>query len=217
MKKLKAHVLLFALLASLAGCGEETSEPGAQGDPSSAEAVAEIQAVTKKFKSAAAERDWETFLSCMDVESQYTFVGMTISMTQLFSISADESEKKSLNELLKRHGIEQPAKGGTRMKMSFKGVDKAALVGDILGWWEKNAPPAEGTTKGASPVKDLAEMEISDVKVDGDTATATTNSSKETEKAMYFKKVGGKWYIDYATTVRKAMENMKRPPSGKKP
>ncbi len=229
MKKIGIHVLLIASLASHAGCGKKPAS-SAQGDPSPPEAVSETQAVAEtravaeKFKSALSQRDWTTALSCMDEESQAMFVGTTVMMAQLLSTSADESEKKSLDALLRRHGIEERPKGDATMKMPLKSMEKTALVGDLFAWFEKNQPPAAGTTRngitikgGGSPIEDIARTEFSDFKIDGGTASATSTTSMGTRKPFYFKRVEGKWYIDFATTMRKGMENLNRPPSKKGP
>src|SRR5262249_5282828 len=76
--------------------------------------------------------------------------------------------------------------------------DKPACVAEIMAWMESKSPNKEQSGTG---MDELASATIEDVKIDGDSATATVkakNAGQEKSNPAKFKKIDSVWYVDLA-------------------
>jgi hypothetical protein len=117
-------------------------------------------------------------------------------MQASFMTMEDQAKGKELEALFKKHGFDEDSPdsdepGGDEMVDFSKLTDDLpAFVGDLSAWIKANEPDPEG---GFPKLESL-----SNVKIEGDTATAMT-STEMGEQPIEFRKVDGSWKINLAT------------------
>lgn len=209
-RTLVAGLLIVALAAG--GCG------GVGGGSSVAGATP--QETFDGMKAAAAKKDWTGMVSGMTPETQDLMLGGMTMMVQFMGIVPGGADKlKGANDILTKYGVKldatpklpdltggDPTKADPQdaMKKLTAGVkDKAACLGELMAWLEKNGD--ENTKKGMNS-DDIAASTLSDVKIDGDTATGKLTSKKDGKdqtQDVHFKKIDGKWYADMTADMKK--------------
>src|SRR5262249_677548 len=75
--------------------------------------------------------------------------------------------------------------------------DKPACFADIMTWIEKNSPEQQG----ADNMKRIASATLTDVKIEGDTASGMVKADNVQGTVMKFKKMDGQWYLDMAAEL----------------
>lgn len=172
-------VLVAALV--LGGCGG-----GGYGSP---------QEVFDDFQKAATAKDWNKLMACMTPETQDAMVAGFVMMGAMAAAFGD----KEMEPLLKKHGVDPNAKPdesitdpAEAMKLlAGKIKDKPAFVSDIMAHLEKKDPGAA--------TQNLPSGTLTDVKIEGDAATATVvgkdKDGKEQKADIQFKKVDGSWLL----------------------
>ena len=179
---------------SLTGCSKKYDSP---------------EAVFEAAKAAAEKEDVEAFLKCMTEGTQEMFAGTmamsAITMKQagglLKAVGGKEDKEafENMSAVLDKHGLTDEyikGLGGVRKVSKPQGVltellkpvkDKPAFVADIM----KALEPIQ---KDTGIPKDVFAGELSNVKINGDSATAVVKDSFP--RPLAFKKVDGSWLID---------------------
>jgi hypothetical protein len=175
--------LLLAL--SVAGCGGGNEKKGDSNAPDSNATVhATPDAVFAAAKTALNKEDWKGFCQCLTPESRDGFAaGMAFAgiMMQGFASAggADgEKDAKNIQAVMDKHGLteevmqknmegDSPANQDEAAKRLLEPVkDRDAFVADIMAALSN----LKGNQKKSPIEKDAT---LKDVKVDGDSATAT--------------------------------------------
>ncbi len=203
-------VLLAALLCStMIGCGS-----GGHNSP---------QAAFDAMKTAGEKKDWKGLSECLTPDSRDAMAGsMVIAGSMMKAMSAfaamapaEDAEKmktalKNIDEILKKHGIDEEAMEKMQKKTEGKKPDDPKEVLALLK--EIAAPIKDKPAFIGDMMKALDEMSdddssgmsfdnatLKDVKVDGDTATATivkkTDDGEESDP-IAFRKVDGGWLVE---------------------
>lgn len=209
----------LALIVSLAGCGggsetADTSQPdpasenqdesatfsGTQTDesPSFVSSPGETpEATFGSFKKAATAKDWKTATSLLALESQQRIAGSSIMMSK-FLTKGSKEKAESRAALLKKHGVEEkdakelaaatdPMAAMAEMVKNVK--DIPALVGEVETWSSKN----KTADRKAGLFLDVGSL--SEVTVDGDSASATAETKRTGPQVVEFIKVDGGWLM----------------------
>ena len=167
------------------------------------------------MKAAAAKKDWAGFSSGLTGESQDLMIG-ALGMMSLMANGPDTEKMKGLTETITKHGAkpiglpEILATGGDQNKvmqlLGKVGADvknKPACIGDAMVWIEKNMDK-DSAMKTNFKADEITASTLTDVKVDGDKATAKVKSKEGKADEIDFKKVEGKWYMDMTAKLKGA-------------
>lgn len=162
-------------------------------------------------KAAMEEKDMEAFMECLTEESQDVFAGgiaMVSVMMKAFSGLGGQDEKAKeaftkIDKVMADHGLTEefmknmqdakpssPAEGFKELLKPVK--DKPKFVSEMMAALESMGD------KGSSGPGDGFMGELTDVKIDGDTATGVAvgkKDGKEEKEDLNFKKVDGGWLI----------------------
>jgi hypothetical protein len=202
MKTLAKHGLLAAMFLSLAlpGCGDKAGDGkdgkdgkdgGAAIDQSSPEKVAE------SFKAAVKAKDWKAVFACMTKESHKHLLGGLMVGAGFTAAFGDKKKKESFEALMKKHGVDMSKKLGPDDDPTAGIKDKPAMFGDLVEWLDKNSSQKKGE-KQKSFSEQISSIELTNFKIDGDTATAdATQDGKKKGEPTEFKKIDGKWYMHF--------------------
>lgn len=175
--------------------------------------------VFEAAKSAVEKKDMAGFLKCMTPESQEVFAGvlamsalMMKALAEAFGGGGDNKELAKIDDVLKKHGLttkmmkelensdDKDPKAAIK-KLTAPIKDKPAFVKDIMAALESMGDKGGG----GGPADDFA-GKLTNVKVDGDSATGTVTQTKDGEKKedeINFKKVNGGWLIDLSSMLDK--------------
>jgi len=217
MKSLAKHGMTVAicLTLTLSGCGGKKTGDGKAGDNGKNGGTkidhSSPEKVTESFKAALSKDDWPTAFKCMTPESQEMLVSLVLLPVQVataFSKKAGKEDPKmaGLKDVLKKHGVDLEKDDPGIKNVS----DKGTLFADVVNWMKENAPP-DKKEQGFDKMKEqMAKTQITDAKIDGDSATAVLKVEGKPDETAYFKKIDDKWYIDFVKT----MQN-KKPSRGK--
>jgi hypothetical protein len=173
---------LITTVALTSGCGESSTAARSFDSP---------DAVFSAFQESTKAEDWPGAARCLTAESQAMLAdGMIIAAS--FQTAGDSAKEQDLKAILKRHGIDLDAAlsdeasptGPTSLAASAK--DKSALLADVWAWLKKNGK------NGGGP--DLRMDKLTDVKAEGDQATALADTSRG-QRPIEFRRVDGGWLI----------------------
>ncbi len=202
------NVVVLALLSiSLISCSGGSSEPAKHATPDDA---------FKAVQTAAESEDWGTIVNTMTKDSQDQMAaGMVLMSSMMASFAemgakmagdtpeakkkAEESKKVAgeLKAILEKHGVSEESTKGINMlsdpeamtKLADKIKDKGALLTEVFSTLSKlddkkaaEANPFKGST-------------LSDLKINGDSATAAFASKDGKTRPIEFKKENGGWLI----------------------
>ena len=201
MPRLMSRVLFASLLVICCGCSDEPSNPpSADGGSSGPESSAATGGGTKfespesafaAFVDATKANDWGAAAKLMTPDSQ-SMLAQSMILGGSFVAGMDESKQKSFSELLKKHGVdldEEPSPGAAEEGFSSltKSIeDLPGFIGEIFAWLDENA---EGGDSGFPALGDL-----SDVKIEGEQATATVEADGRS-RPIAFQLVEGSWCL----------------------
>ncbi len=212
-------VALLALVFAV-GCGKKKSEaPKGPGGTSTAAGTPEE--AFKQFQKAAADKDLKGMAALMtpelvDKTFEKVFGMVLLSVGFMEALGGEEGKKaaKAVFASIEKHGITKDdiekvtkdKKPDALKELTAKVKDKPGLMGELMDTLQKAGKQDEKAKK-----RDAEEREatlastLKDVKVQGDTATATlvhkkldrkTKKREEKEDPIKFKKVDGNWRID---------------------
>ncbi|HZZ74038.1 MAG TPA: hypothetical protein VFE24_17425 [Pirellulales bacterium] len=204
---------LAALAAALMLTASAHAAAPAVAAPAGGVAASTPEATFDGMKKAAAKKDWAGFASGLSSGSQDLMIG-AFSMMSMPGIPGSD-KLKGVSEVMTKHGVKPislndiVAVGGDQGKVmdliskSGENVkDKSACIGDVMGWMEKNADK-DSPIKTEFKADEIAASTISDVKIDGNKATAMIKSKKDKPDEVDFQKIDGKWYMDMAAKLHK--------------
>jgi hypothetical protein len=196
-----ARCLVIVGFAFVIGCGRSDDQSTKQAEvvPDSDNAAAASfdspATVFDAFSKAMKDNDWRSAVTMITPESQQMMVtGMV--MQSAFMTMEDEAKGKELEQLFKKHGMDEPPLGDEGPSAGDD-VDVNALVdnlpdfvGELSAWIEANEDDSEG---GFPELGELA-----DLKLDGDTATAVAETEMGPQP-IEFRKIDGTWKLHLAT------------------
>jgi len=183
------------LLTPFFGCrGQQDAEPGGAETPEAAFAA---------FQEAAQEKDWKAVAELLTPESQESMAAGMIFIAS-FMAAFDEGKGKELEQLLKKHGLDPDAAKGpdaeeaASLEQALKAAvgpikDKPALIAEMIGWLDENAEGAGGSSF-AEGFGSIASAKLSDLSIEGDTATGTVTGEDESGP-IEFRRLNGRWLI----------------------
>lgn len=198
MLKRKVGQWAIVLIAvACVGCSNQSGTPDKSGGSGSSATSghATPEAAFQAFKRAMDAEDWKAAALCLVPESRYG-LAFGLVMGASFSTFGDESKEQSLNQLLTKHGInleeESGAEGEGDMEQAmmdmFKPVtDLPGLIGELGAWIKQNA---SGDDQGGM----MAVGELSEVKIEGDSATASVQSERG-PMPIEFRKTSSGWLV----------------------
>lgn len=196
---LPAVLVLIAAMQSPARAADP--KPRTKIDHSSPKAVAQ------SFKKAMSKKDWAGGVRCMDPESQEAFATMMALVAGLTAaFDKDKTKKTTLEKLMKKHGLKEG--GGKEALKNVK--DRPALVVDLLAWIEKNVPRDKNGKGPGSMAEQIGKTTFSDFKITGDRATAEVVRGDKKQDRADFRKIKGKWYVDFATSMKRLRKKAPR-------
>lgn len=181
-------LFLIAGLVVVSGCSDDDQKTGEANADSKASGLGfdTPQAAFVAADKAADAKDWKTFAECLDAESQEMICRFSLIPLSLMA-ATDESLKRSVEELVAKHGIDMNPSGESP---AAGAKDKVAFIADALAFTDKHA--GKNTASTRSP---LGDVKLVGVEINGDTAKAKTSSSKPGQLEIEFRKVNGRWFV----------------------
>ena len=187
--------------ASTDGAGS-SSDQGAKAPPAAkkadgpppaitaADGAASVDAVLKQMQTSAAAGKGAALLAVVYPTERTTYAQMlTMAMAMMpLGLMSDEKAstalQKDLDAFFDSHKLKPPFMRDDADDL-FKGVDVNQFVNDAFAFMKAHAK------KGENPTADFVPQgKLSDVKIDGDTATAQVG-----DKPITFSKINTKWFI----------------------
>ncbi len=137
------------------------------------------------LRKAFAAKDWENVVACFTPESRDTMAGIMVTMAAFSAL--DEQKSATFDAILKKHGV---------------GVEDESAELD----------PDEDTQSHGQAIQDrdgfIAEMmeiagenlelvtgRLTNLKIDGDTATGVWLTDDKEEEPVEFREIDGRWYV----------------------
>ncbi|MCH8830122.1 MAG: hypothetical protein IID45_11155 [Planctomycetes bacterium] len=194
--------LALALFVTLAGCSDDEtigdgSERGAAVDHSTPEKVAE------SFGRSLVRRDWKNALACVTEDTQGELTaGLAIDVIDA-ARSGKGAEGTSAINLVNKHGIQV---GSTKPR--FNDIkDKVAFINEAIEWAKRHS--SADKPKYADRKIDAR---FSNFQTRGRAATAemVLDAKPNTIEVIFFKKIGGNWYVDLHETANGNRERADR-------
>jgi hypothetical protein len=154
------------------------------------------------------KEDWKGFAKCLTPDSRDMFAaGIMVGAAFMTAFAGDEGKEaaKEVEAVMKKHGIDEKTMEGPplgdpsadpkeAMKKAVAPIkDREAFIGDMMTAMSKMKG---AKTKGGPMPK---EATLKDVKIDGDTATATIVAKadgKDVNEPIKFKKIDGAWKME---------------------
>ena len=182
--------------------GQQSASPqtGAGADPAAAapmDASNSPEAVFAAMKQALQQDDWQAAAGFMTEDSQAMLAGSLVFMGGLAAAFGAENAG-DIEALLQKHGITEqsmseppegidPTEPLGMMKALTAGIkDKPAFIGEMIAWMDQQGDGSE--------VPDFSKAELSDLSIDGETATATVANIEEAQP-IEFRRVNGTWLV----------------------
>jgi hypothetical protein len=211
----------------LSGCGDAATktQPNGPAAKTSGETGRNVtpQATLDAAKAAAEKRNFPALSQLLTPEAREEMAAGLVMLSGFLRVAgplAKEGEGKSasqlgekLGEVLEKHGVNEKtspkitinldaspeAQSAEMRKLAAPIKDHAAFVADVLGVLQKY-----GDKPDARLIE--ADARLKDVKIDGDTATATfvqTRGGKESSGPIAFQKQDGEWKISKVPPLMK--------------
>jgi hypothetical protein len=197
--KCGAAIVCLAIAISQVGCSDSEEADGGAGN----ESPDKVFAVLVK---ALDDQEFSAALQCMTEDGGKAMVGTVIIVTsdQAESEFTDEEVAKKYTVVLEKYGVgkkdlepkdfSRPIHRDERIMIAGGKVsDRAAFATEMVKAME------EAGDKRFSKSPFGSEAKLTDVEIDGDTATATAvgmRNEKEAKREVEFKKVDGKWLVE---------------------
>jgi hypothetical protein len=178
-----------AFAAALPGCETSATTP---------------HATFAAYREAVVRKDWKASLNCLTPQAQDKMLGGLVLGIAGASIFNGEAA-----DLLEKHGIDRGGLvgnllGGALAKLASpdetaeKGIrqslqaipDKPAFFAEGMAWLEEN------NKKAADTLLLAATAQLTDVEINGDTATGKLSAPIAGNSTLRFAKVNGRWLID---------------------
>ena len=202
-KQICKFTCLAFIAVTLFGCSSKTGDEktGNGNGKAAAKSQATPQETYNNLKNAAENDNWSEALLYVTPDSQHIMLGgMIFVSTMVVGFSEDKAKQESFEKLLKQHGVNVDDKSSPAtlddieevMKALVGNVkDKGACLSALMDWMKKNM-----ADKAGQLTEPITKIEIGEVKIDGDTATATITVDGKPDDPTIFAKIDGKWYID---------------------
>ena len=205
-----------SLCLCCSGCGGGNESPPAQSDSGGEQSAAaqtdagsgpagsasddageSPEAAFAALKQAAEQEDWDAAARLLTDDSQTAIAGMLVFVGGLVA-AFDAEEGKGLEELMEKHGLSEDVDPepppGTDLSDPLAMVkalasvveDKPAFIGEVMDWMVENADSTEDP--------DFAAAKLTDLVIDGDTASATV-TGVDVGDTIEFRRVDGKWLV----------------------
>lgn len=202
MARFGCSLLFLSCLIMGAGCG------GSGGGKTPDEAFQNMVEALKK-------EDMRGMMVNLTTGSQKFITGSIasalIGMKQFAPLSKGKIDAKAIDEVLKRHSVDE-AKAMAAMKSleaSGKDIEKvlevvnniAAPVSDGPGFVDDAFKVMKGMKGPNNPLDIGTDAKLKDVTIDGDKAKGKVETAKRTED-IYFTKEGGAWKVDLIPMLR---------------
>jgi hypothetical protein len=188
---------------------------GCNGGGGAGLAGATPQETFDAMKAAAVKKDWSGMISCMTPQTQEMMLGGMAMMVEFMgAIPGGGDKMKGASDILTRHGAKLDTSGligspdATKpnpqealKKLVGDVKDKPACLAEVMAWLEKNG---DDKMKSGMNSDQMANSTLSDVKVEGDKATAKITSKKDGKEEshdVHFQKIDGKWYADMSAEM----------------
>lgn len=183
-----ARLLLVALFPFMAACGDKSGGNGSSAGKRKPAGSATPEEAFRRMKAALAARDWSVY---WDVHAEEALPGLFL-IPEMSTALADQGLKDSTDALRKKHRAGIPPKGVSPLTAGVKELypdcpDLRAWFIDFMGLVSAN-PRASG-------MLEVLDVELSDVRVEGDLATGLITSKKGTTWRKRFLRVEGLWLI----------------------
>lgn len=172
-------------------------------------------------QSAIKTKNWKKLFTTITPDGQDNVLAAVLLLTALGA-----TQEPKLGDILQRYGINVEELRGSsgnglmglpsidpdKARSAAVGVsNKAALFGELMTVFQQRAAEARQKSGSAAALQIVPEEStLSDVVVSGDSALGkrtTTINGKQVEGQIAFRKVEGRWYIEFATN------GMQRPSS----
>ncbi len=164
------------------------TEPGKSSGPS----FDTPEAVFTAFSQALENEDWKSGVTMITDESKQMIV-MGMVMQASFMTFEDEAKGKELEQLFKKHGLDEETLEGAgaaeEVDVNSLVQDLPAFIGELSDWILANATEAdEGFPQPTG---------ISELQVDGDSAQALAETESGPQP-IEFRRVDGQWKVHLA-------------------
>lgn len=166
----------------------------ASTDAPSAQSFDTPEAVFAEFSKAMAASDMPTAITMLTRESQEMMLtGMVLQAA--FMCMEDENKGKELEQLFKKHGLDDPnlaaedSSDDGPVDLEALADKLPAFVGDLTAWIKANEDESDGGFPKLGAMSDL--------KIDGDKATGLV-STEHGDQPMDFMKIDGSWKVHLA-------------------
>jgi hypothetical protein len=163
------------------------------------------QRIAEEFTAAAKANDWKRISACITSESRRTLATVML-VAASFGTIGDKAKQKSLQELINKHGM---GKKDFDPKILQDSKKMATVFSALDEWIVKNAAKVNGKAQPRFSTQ-FVSAKFVNFKVHGDVATAdSVTSGKKSPNTTYFKRVGGKWYVDHHETAKHSKSGLK--------
>jgi hypothetical protein len=189
------------LIVSLVGCGR-----GGMNTP---------EATFERFKSAFETKDYKTAFAQITPQTQDGMIGSMAlhigAMTAFDPKNAPEAQrildKYEVQKLPDNSVPDREMIADEALKQVVARVkDKPGCIAEFRVFMDKNRPSKERV----SIIEDLSNATLADLKIEGDSATATVitkRNGQDITDSIKFKKMSGVWLIDGSADVARDIAN----------
>lgn len=189
-------MLGFVFVLGCSGGEKETTEKSVESNAaqekgnSAQQSFDTPEAVYAAFSESVAKDDWKSAITMVTEETQKMFV-MGMVMQAGFMTMDEEAKGKELEQLFKKHGLDKDLEevSGEDVEVDSLVEDFPTFVGELAAWIKANEKDSEN---GFPEMKEMSEL-----KIDGDKATAMTETVMG-KQPIEFRKVDGQWKVHLA-------------------
>ncbi|HTQ37963.1 MAG TPA: hypothetical protein VMJ32_02990 [Pirellulales bacterium] len=168
------------------------------------------EAAFGRYKTAMQSKDYKTAFAQTTPDSQEVLLGAMATTLNIIA-ALDQSKEPDIRKIFDTYGVKKLDLNTVGPNVDQKTVlkqltadvkDKPACLADIYMWIENNASDKSQATQAA--FGNLIDAELADVKIDGDTATATAKTRPggvDKSDTLKFKKIDGIWQLDLSDSI----------------
>lgn len=163
----------------------------------------------EKFKLAEAKEDYQTAFSQNTPASQQASLGNCVIWITMMRSFLDPTKMAEIERIYAKYGVRNLDLQKLGLKeLDFNDLgevhqqivgdvrDKAACIGEVLPWINKNCPVLN------QKPDTFAKATLVGIKIDGEHASGTIEfpkDSKESRVNVGFERISGRWFIDWTT------------------